>query len=245
MDLQRLKNPGTRVILMLLDTYEGRDGLRKVQKALNRMGFSLEEDGIIGPITIDAIKRVDNRELHAELEKIMLGVDDSEIQDGNVQEPFWLEYAYDELGTKEIPGRGSNKRVEQYHSAAGGAGWTDDVPWCASFVTFVMKKAGYSAPKYPARAKSWLNFGKTSTRPVLGAIAVKSRKGGGHVCFVVGRDKSGKYLYCLGGNQSDAVNIKKYPASVFLDFRVPVDYDLSQADLPIYNGKASWGGKES
>ena len=109
-----------------------------------------------------------------------------------------------------------------------------------------MKKAGYDKdiPKWPARAKSWLKFGKSAGRPVLGSIAVKSRKGGGHVCFVVGQDPSGDYLYCLGGNQSDAVNIKKYPKRVFLDFRIPNDYYPTK-DLPEYSYATQIGGKEA
>jgi uncharacterized protein (TIGR02594 family) len=240
--LDKLQNPGTRVILYLINKYEGKEGLKKVQHALNLMGRNLVEDGIVGPLTIDAIKSVNNRTLHETLENILLGRNLPQDQEP-LNQPIWLDYAYEELGVKEIPGPKSNPRVEQYHDAAGGSNWKDDVPWCASFITFIMKKAGYSAPKWPAAAKSWLNFGKSAGRPVLGAIAVKSRKGGGHVCFVVGRDKSGDYVYCLGGNQSDAVNIKKYPTRVFLDFRIPNNYTPSE-DLPIYKGTAEAAGRE-
>ena len=240
---EKLKNPGTRVILRLLEKHEGKEGLKIIQKALNRMGKTLAVDGEIGPITIAAIKNVNNKELHAKIEEIQL-FGDKRPEGGNIAEPFWLKYAFDELGVKEVPGPGNNPRVLEYHAVSGGFS-KDSVPWCASFVNFIMLKAGYKGPKWPAAAKSWLNFGKSSHYPVEGAIAVKSRKGGGHVCFVVGRDKTGKYLYCLGGNQSDAVNIKKYPANVFIDFRVPEDYDLTKASLPIYKGKASYAGKES
>lgn len=109
---------------------------------------------------------------------------------------------------------------------------SDEVAWCGSFVNWVMKKSGYKETvSIPARAKSWLKFGKTSVEPVIGSIAVKSRKGGGHVCFVVGKDKNGS-LYCLGGNQNNEVNIKLYPKGVFIDFRVPNDVYISS--LPLY-----------
>ena len=236
MKYQRLKNPGTRVILRLIEKHEGKKGLKVVQRALNEMGKDLLIDGIIGPVTIAAIKSVNNKILHKKIETLLYrGVDsktnlkeDERIRkDGN--NPIWIDIAEKEIGVKEIPGRGSNPRIEQYHSAAGGGGWSDDVPWCASFVSFVMQKAGYKLPKYPARALSWLKFGKSAYRPVYGAIAVKKRKGGGHVTFVVGKSKDGKYLYCLGGNQSDEVNIRRYRASIFKDFRIPIDYDKNKA----------------
>jgi len=234
-DYLKLKNPGTRVIIRLLEK-EGREALKVVQKALNRMGKAVVVDGDIGPITIAAIKSVSNKQLHLEIEKILLGVEEKTID-----YPVWLDLAYKELGVHEIPGKRHNKRILQYHAVSGGFS-TDEIPWCASFVNFIMLKAGYKGPKWPAAAKSWLKFGKSAGRPVLGAIAVKSRKGGGHVCFVVGRDKSGDYLYCLGGNQSDSVCIKKYPRRVFLDFRIPLDYEPKE--LPIYKGTAEAAGRE-
>ena len=240
MKYDELKNPGTRIIVRLLEKHEGKDGLKIVQRALNRMGKHLRVDGIVGPITISAIKSVNNRTLHRGMEKLLYPVERENETDNesspaeNDGEPRWITIAKEELGTKEIPGDGSNPRIEQYHSAAGGSGWSDAVPWCASFVAFVMTKAGYKPPKYSARALSWLKFGKSSNEPVLGSIAVKSRRGGGHVTFVVGRSQGGKYLYCLGGNQNDAVNIRKYKASIFIDFRVPTDYERSEySSLPI------------
>lgn len=238
MNISKLKNSGTKVILRLLEIHEGKEGLKKVQEALNRLGKNLTVDGDIGPISINAIKSVNNKELQKEIYNILIGKED------NIETSDWIKIAKGELGVKEAAGKRNNPRVLQYHAVSGGFS-EDSVPWCGSFVNFVMLKAGYKGPKYPARAKSWLNFGKSSGEPILGSIAVKSRKGGGHVCFVLGKDKSGKYLYCLGGNQSDAVNIKKYPKNVFLDFRVPISYDLSNVDLPTYAGTASAAGKES
>ena len=238
--LNRLKNPGTRLIIKLIDRFQGKDGLKNIQIALNYMGKYLKVDGIIGPITIEAIKQVNNKKLHAVLEDIYDGTFEKE---NIVTEPYWIDIAMKELGVKEIPGPQHNPRVLEYHSVSGGFS-TDEVPWCASFVNFIMLKAGYKGPKWPAAAKSWLKFGKSSGQPVYGAIAVKSRKGGGHVCFVVGQSKSGKYLYCLGGNQNDEVNIRRYPKNVFIDFRIPTNY-VPKKEIPIYNKAADISGKES
>ena len=156
----------------------------------------------------------------------------------------WMKIAKKEIGTKEIHGKRHNPRVLEYHSVSGGFS-TDEVPWCGSFVNWVMKQSGYKTVSYPARAKSWKNFGKKAKKLVYGAIGIKSRKGGGHVAFVVGQSKDGKYLYMLGGNQHDSVNISKYPKHLWTDFRLPKDYDETNCKLPIYNGSAKKGGKES
>ena len=239
MKFKILKNPGTRLIIELLYKYEGIEGFKKVQKALNAMGKNLVVDGRLGTMSINAIKSVNNKTLHEEIEKVFSG----KVTKGKTKFE-WVDFAIEELGVKEVQGKGNNPRVLQYHAVSGGFS-EDSVPWCASFVNFIMIKAGYKGPKYPARAKSWLKFGKSSIKPVLGSIAVKSRKGGGHVAFVLGEDKSGEYVYCLGGNQSDAVNVKKYKKSAFLDFRVPTDIDLSGIGLPLYKGTSSLAGKES
>jgi len=238
MNISKLKNSGTKLILELLNKHEGKKGLMKVQRALERMGKDLAIDGIIGPITIAIIETVDNKKLH----EIIYNLDKKLFK--ITSDINWLNMARNELGVKEIHGSKHNKRVLQYHAVSGGFS-TDEVPWCGSFVNFVMLKAGHKGPKTPARAKSWLNFGKSSNVPIEGSIAVKSRKGGGHVCFVVGQDPTGKYLYCLGGNQHDEVNISKYKKSIFLDFRVPSNYNYVENNLPIYKGKAEAAGKES
>ena len=223
--IELLKNPGTRVITRMMEKCGGK---KQLQIALNKMGKHLVVDGDLGPITIRAIKSVNNKILHQTLEKVMFGVETkkSKVKKVKSKAPSWVVYAYNELGTREIHGDRDNPRVLQYHSAAGGSGWKDEVPWCASFIAFIMIKAGYKVPYHPAAALSWLKFGRSVYRPVLGAIAVKHRPGSGkgHVTIVVGKSRDGKYVYCLGGNQNDEVNIKRYPVSVFSDFRVPHDY---------------------
>ena len=70
---------------------------------------------------------------------------------------------------------------------------------------------------------------------------LKTRNGGGHVTFVVGKTKDGK-LVCLGGNQNNMVNYAVYSASVFDEFRWygrgtrPLD---GRYNLPILNVTAT------
>lgn len=169
--------------------------VKELQKLLNKNGSNLVVDGDLGAKTKQAIS--------------ILNV------------PIWLKNATEEIGTHEIAGSQHNMQVIKYHAVSGGFA-TDEVPWCGSFVNWVLKKSGFtSTVASPARALSWLEFG-ISSKPVIGAIAVKSRKGGGHVGFVVATE--GKYVYIIGGNQSDEVNMRKYLISDFKDYRVPLGY---------------------
>jgi uncharacterized protein (TIGR02594 family) len=61
-------------------------------------------------------------------------------------------------------------------------------------------------------AKSYLNWGVQIREPAYGCVVVFSRDGGGHVGFVVGQQQNGN-LMVLGGNQSDAINIRAFPST--------------------------------
>lgn len=108
-----------------------------------------------------------------------------------------------------------------------------------------MVKSGYSAPAAAFRAKAWSLFGRKTKRPVYGAIGIKTRQGGGHVAFVVGQSSDGRYLYMLGGNQNDEVNISRYPKNVWTDFVLPWGYDASRDGLPILRNAVVAAGRES
>ncbi len=159
----------------------------------------------------------------------------------------WMSTAMKELGQKEVPGKKSNPQIMEYFKASKFWGKDDsgsENAWCASFTSWVMKQHSYAKPKSAYRAKSWLNFGKTLSKPVYGAIGIKSRVGGGHVAFVVGQSKDGKLLYMLGGNQKDEVNIRSYDKSIWEKFVVPTDYDAKNDLLPVYNKEAKAAGRE-
>jgi len=163
-------------------------------------------------------------------------------------EPPWLATAKAEIGQKEIKGATANPKILKYFKASKFWGKDDSGganAWCASFVAWVMKQHNYAPPKNAFRAKEWKNFGKTISKPVIGTIGIKSRNGGGHVAFIVGKSKDDKYYYMLGGNQGDAVNIKQYPVNVWEAFVVPAGFDANCYSLPIYTGASGKAGKES
>jgi uncharacterized protein (TIGR02594 family) len=134
----------------------------------------------------------------------------------------WLEIAKKEIGVKEVPGSGNNDRILQYHRATSLKATQDSVPWCSSFVCWVMERAGYVSTR-SARARSWEHWGEALTEPKEGAIAVLWRKnpqsGAGHVGWYCG-EKDGK-IKLLGGNQNNSVNYSWYPKERVLSYRWP------------------------
>lgn len=241
-----------------------------VQQALNQLLYllipsrELVEDGKVGrrperSNTVAAIElfqsrvigsrnpdgRIDaNGRTHQTInEKLIAGSDPVKL----IKSTPWMNTAQQELGQKEIAGSKANPRIMAYHKAAKYAAKDDSGgvnAWCASFIAWVMTQNGYQPVHHAMGAKSWTHFGKKIKSPVYGAIAIKSRKGGGHVAFVVGRSRDNKYLYMLGGNQSDMVRVTRYPLSVWNTFVVPSNFDISGASLPVYVKPAANAGRE-
>jgi len=138
--------------------------------------------------------------------------------------PTAYEVALAEKGTKEFSGDRDNPRVVEYLSSVNSlshqAQRNDETPWCSVFVHWCLAQAGIQGTN-SAAARSWLNWGKEVTQPEKGDIVVfwRGKKDGwhGHVGFV--EKVTAKNVYCLGGNQSDAVNIKPYAKSRVLGYR--------------------------
>lgn len=151
-------------------------------------------------------------------------------------EPKWLTVARSLIGTREIPGPAHNSFVAKAWGRLGATWFNDDeTPWCGLFVAHCIDAAGLEIPKpsqFP-RAKAWLAWGKDS-QPVLGAVAVFGRTGGGHVGFAVG--ESANELYILGGNQSNAVTITPISKGRLLGFRWPASLPASTTPLPRMSG---------
>lgn len=149
-----------------------------------------------------------------------------------MEKPSWIRVAEGEKGVMEIPGKAHNPRVIEYHSTTGKFP-DDETPWCASFVTWVMQKAGVDGGFKSAGAVNWKNFGQQSLvnkKPAAayGAIAVFSYGGGkGHVGFVVG--KSGKNILVLGGNQGNMVKVSAFAESAPVAYVFPSGYTIPAA----------------
>lgn len=143
----------------------------------------------------------------------------------------WLNEAYKHIGLKEIKGAGTNLTIKSWLSNLR-SWWSDDeTPWCGTFVAHCIKTSGYQLPKHWYRAKDWLNWGVTIDKPCYGCIVVFERTGGGHVGFVVGKDKLGRLLV-LGGNQGDAVSTVPFDINRVAGYRMPDSVTL-RTPLPL------------
>jgi uncharacterized protein (TIGR02594 family) len=134
-----------------------------------------------------------------------------------------IHIAFSQFGVTEITGKRHNPSILNYFHAIGHK-WvtTDETAWCSAFANWVALRSGleYSGE---LNARSWLKTGCPVPTPEMGDVVVfwredpKSWKG--HVGFFINYSEDRKWIYCLGGNQSNQVNIKAYPAARVLGFR--------------------------
>lgn len=134
--------------------------------------------------------------------------------------PFEIARGY--IGTTEGPGLEDNPTIMAMYASVGHE-WVehDSVAWCAAFVGHCLERAGIRSTRR-LTARSYLDWGV----PVeiadaqTGDIAVIPRGASswqGHVFFI---DRiEGPWVWGLGGNQNDAVNLKRYPVSKLLGVR--------------------------
>jgi uncharacterized protein (TIGR02594 family) len=124
-------------------------------------------------------------------------------------------------GVREIPGPQHEARILAYHQATAFRATSDEVPWCASFVSWCLREAGVASTN-SAAARSYLQWGQALDDPRYGAITVLARGKSpamGHVGFYVGAREDAVLL--LGGNQGNAVSIAAFPRERVLAYRWP------------------------
>jgi uncharacterized protein (TIGR02594 family) len=113
--------------------------------------------------------------------------------------------------------------------------------WCATFMNFVLAKAGYAGTGSDA-ARSFVSYGRRIHEPRIGAIAVLTRgKRGGHVGIVTGIDKSGNPII-LSGNHGRKVGEGVYSRSRVIAYVMPTDRQhvaVASARPSLAGGRAS------
>lgn len=126
------------------------------------------------------------------------------------------------LGEKEVKGKLANEKIKELYADAGSPEVvSDEVPWCAAFVGACLVRANKPSTG-TLLARDYLNYGTKLKGPKQYSIGVMRRGTSsweGHVGFVVDYDDN--WVWLLGGNQRDAVNVTKYPRKQFLGFVVP------------------------
>ena len=133
------------------------------------------------------------------------------------------ELAKAEVGTVEWTD-GNNPKVVAYFKDSGNPGVKDDeTAWCAAFVGAMLRRAGVKSTG-ALNARSYLDWGKPVDRKDAqpGDVVIFKRGNSswqGHVAFFV-KDR-GALIDVLGGNQSNAVNVKGYQAAALLGIRRP------------------------
>jgi uncharacterized protein (TIGR02594 family) len=82
--------------------------------------------------------------------------------------------------------------------------------WCAAFMNFVLERTGRRGSGSDL-ARSFASYGHRVSGPQIGAIAVMTRNGGGHVGVVSGVDPSGNPIV-ISGNHGHRVAEAVYPS---------------------------------
>ena len=145
----------------------------------------------------------------------------------------WMIEAERHIGLREIKGSKHNSTIVGWLKNLKAWWFDDETAWCGTFIAHCLKSTGHIVPKAWYRALAWLDWGQRIDNPVVGCIVVFSRKGGGHVGFVVGKNRNGN-LMVLGGNQSDAVAISAFDKNRVVGYRWPSDAMIPiSVDLPL------------
>ena len=229
------------------------DDVRLLQLSLRRLGYPLTGTGHFGPATDTAVAHFQARSrlastgivdgaTAAAIAAAIAAAPDAESGAGEPP-PLWLAVSLAHVGVTEGAGRRDNPDLVADIRTVAPDYQSDATPWCAGWVSFCLAKAGVKPSRAPLRALSYADgWGVRLRAPALGAVAVKRRRGGGHVTFVAGRTRGG-LLACCGGNQNDMVNVAPYAATAFVGFYWPKDVPLpirtGVATLPVVDARGS------
>ncbi len=136
-------------------------------------------------------------------------------------EPYWISRARREVGVAEVDGPISNPRIIEYNSFTKLKATDDSIPWCSSFMCWVFENEGVETLK-SAAAISWLDWGVSIKKPILGCVVIIKREGSptaAHVALYVGETPG--HLELLGGNQNNRVCVQPYKTPLVLGYRFP------------------------
>ena len=136
------------------------------------------------------------------------------------------------IGVSEVVGTAANPQILAMLRLDDKSSADDQVPWCSAFVNYVAWLLRLPRSK-SLRARSWLLVGQSVSldEAEVGFDVVILKRGSGaqpgpdvidapgHVGLFAGRE--GDEILVLGGNQSDSVNVSRYPSNHLLGIRRP------------------------
>lgn len=205
-----------------------------IQLRLRALGYALKGTGYFGPATDTAVSAFQKRAgltVDGDVGGKTAAALDAAAMPGavpvtgsppiaplaEVSRPLWLEAGLKLVGTREGVGAADNPTIIDWAKDEGGdiakEYMHDSIPWCALFANHILTKVGLKGTETLWAldfAGNWPSVKLPG--PAVGAFAPMLRNGGGHIICIVGRDQNGNIMG-LGGNQSDAVNIKPFAIS--------------------------------
>lgn len=184
----------------------------------------LEVDGIIGPLTSQAL-----------FGTIPSTTGQPETNAGPI---VWYQEAVDLIGTTEFPGQPSNEDIIEWAVNLNIDYRSDDIPWCGLFAAHCIGATlpDESLPKHPLLAQNWAKFGDYCT-PRKGSILVFWRGHAtsklGHVGFYKSEDDTTYHV--LGGNTNNAVSIARIDKKRLITSRWPRTAKSINGDVVLHS----------
>jgi uncharacterized protein (TIGR02594 family) len=133
--------------------------------------------------------------------------------------PPWMQIAIMEQGVHEWS-PGDNPRILEYLRSVGISGslLKDETAWCAAFVNWCLKAAGFQG-RGSARVSDWWPWGRPVV-PAYGAVCIlqpltTDQASTGHMGFLHAMDAD--HVWLLSGNSSNQVRIAPYPKAKLID----------------------------
>lgn len=155
---------------------------------------------------------------------------------------FWKKWSWLQPRTVELPWMTEINKVLNLHEVRDNKalskwlrsdgrtlGDPAKLPWCGDAVETAVRR-GLPDEELPGAlndnpywARNWVLFGRPCGM-VYGAIATFTRGSGGHVGFLVGVSRDGKFYRLRGGNQSNMVNDVWISANRLIRFSWPTTF---------------------